>query len=41
MTPEYRIKTEKQITSYLERYDVEKIKYIQVEQTFQDLGVEV
>lgn len=41
MTPEYRIKTEKQITSYLKRYDVEKIKYIQVEQTFQDLGVEV
>lgn len=41
MTPEYRIKTEKQITSYLKRYDVEKIKYIQVEQTFQDLGVEI
>ena len=41
MTPEYRIKTEKQITSYLKRYDVEKIKYIQVEQTFQDLGAEV
>lgn len=41
MTPEYRIKTEKQITSYLKRHDVEKIKYIQVEQTFQDLGVEI
>ena len=41
MTPEYRIKTEKQITSYLKRYDVEKIKYMQVEQTFQDLGGEV
>ena len=41
MTPEYRIKTEKLITSYLKRYDVEKIKYIQVEQTFQDLGVEI
>lgn len=41
MTPEYRIKTEKQIIAYLEKYDVEKIKYMQVEQTFQDLGVEV
>ena len=41
MTPEDHIKTEKQIRSYLKRYDVEKIKYMQVEQTFQDLGVEV
>ncbi len=41
MTPEYRIKTEKQITVYLKKYDVEKIKYMQVEQTFQDIGVEV
>lgn len=41
MTPEYRIKTEKQITAYLEKYDVEKIKYMQVEQTFHDLGIEV
>jgi len=41
MTPEYRIKTEKQITSYLKGNDVEKIKYIQVEQTYQDLGVEI
>ena len=41
MTPEYRIKTEKEITAYLKKYDVEKIKYMQVEQTFQDLGVEV
>jgi hypothetical protein len=41
MTPEYRIKTEKQITSYLKRYGVKKIKYMQVEQTFQDLGAEV
>ena len=39
MTPEYRIKAEKQITAYLKKYDVEKIKYMQVEQTFQDFGV--
>ncbi len=41
MTPEYRIEAEKQITSYLERNDVTGIKYMQVEQTFDDLGVEV
>jgi Zn ribbon nucleic-acid-binding protein len=41
VTPEYRIKTEKQITAYLKKYDVENIKYMQVEQTFHDLGVEV
>jgi len=41
VTPEYRIKTEKEITAYLKKYDVENIKYMQVEQTFQDLGVEV
>jgi len=41
MTPEYRIKTEKHIVSYLKKYDVDKIKYMQVEQTFQDLGIEV
>ena len=41
MTPEYRIEAEKQITSYLERYDVTGIKYMQVEQTFDDLGIEV
>lgn len=41
MTPEYRIKTEKHITAYLKKYDVEKIKYMQVEQTFHDLGIEV
>ena len=35
MTPEYRIETEKHIKAYLKRYDVEKIKYMQVEQTFQ------
>ena len=39
MTPEYRIKTEKRITSYLNKYDVTGIKYMQVEQTFDDLGV--
>jgi len=41
MTPEYRIKTEKHISDYLESYDVSKIKYMQVEQTFEDLGMEV
>ena len=41
MTPEYRIETEKHIKAYLKRYDVEKIKYMQVEQTFHDLGVEI
>jgi hypothetical protein len=41
MTPEYRIEAEKQITSYLKQYDVENIKYMQVEQTFHDLGLEI
>jgi len=41
MTPEYRIDAEKRITSYLNRYDVKNIKYMQVEQTFHDLGVEI
>lgn len=41
MTPEYRIETEKSITSYLNKYDVKNIKYMQVEQTFHDLGSEV
>lgn len=41
MTPEYRIEAEKQITSYLARNDIVKIKYMQVEQTYSDLGVEV
>lgn len=41
MTPEYRIEAEKQITSYLSKNDVKNIKYMQVEQTFNDLDVEV
>ena len=41
MTPEYRIEMEKQITSYLKKYDVDHIKYMQVESTFTDLGVKV
>jgi hypothetical protein len=41
MTPEYRINAEKSITSYLESNEVKGIKYIQVEQTFHDLGVEI
>lgn len=41
MTPEYRIEAEKQIASYLDSNDVKNIKYMQVEQTFNDLGVEI
>ena len=41
MTPEYRIETEKSITSYLKSQGVEKIIYMQVEQTYHDLGVEI
>jgi predicted transcriptional regulator len=41
MTPEYRIEAEKQIMSYLNRNDVKHIKYMQVEQTYRDLGVEI
>lgn len=38
MTPEYRIEAEKRITSYLKGNDVTNIKYMQVEQTYRDLG---
>lgn len=41
MTPEYRIEAEKQITSYLDRNGVKNIKYMQVEQTYHDLGVQI
>ena len=41
MTPEYRIDAEERITSYLKKYEVEDLKYIQVEQTFHDLGLEI
>lgn len=41
MTPEYRIDAEKRITEYLKSQGVENIRFIQVEQTFQDLGHEV
>lgn len=41
MTPEYRIDAEKRITDYLKSQNVEIIKYMQVEQTFNDLGHEV
>lgn len=41
MTPEYRIDAEKRITDYLKSQNVEDIKYMQVEQTFNDLGHEV
>lgn len=41
MTPEYRIETEQRITSYLKGNDLDGIKYMQVEQTFHDLGSEI
>ena len=41
MTPEYRIDTERRITSYLDGNNVKNIKYMRVEQTFHDLGVEI
>lgn len=41
MTPEYRIEKEKQIKDYLKTNDIYNIKYMQVENTFNDLGVEV
>ena len=41
MTPEYRIETEERITSYLKDNDLDGIKFMQVEQTFQDLGTEI
>jgi len=41
MTPEYRIDAEERITSYLKGNDVDNIKYMQVEQTFTDTGIEI
>lgn len=41
MTPEYRIDAEQRIASYLANNDVDDIKNMQVEQTFDDLGHEV
>ena len=41
MTPEYRINAEEKITSYLKDNDVTNIKYMQVEQTYRDLDIEV
>lgn len=41
MTPEYRIDAENRITSYLNNNDVKNIKYMQVEQTYHDLGIEI
>lgn len=41
MTPEYRINAEEKITSYLKDNDVTSIKYMQVEQTYRDLDIEV
>lgn len=41
MTPEYRIEAEKNISAYLKNNEVIDIKYMQVEQTFKDLGFEV
>ncbi|QFU24468.1 hypothetical protein FM038_021520 [Shewanella eurypsychrophilus] len=41
MTPEYRIDVEQRIESYLAGNDVNGIKYMQVEQTFDELGIEI
>ncbi|HHJ1338791.1 TPA: hypothetical protein ACQGPP_003162 [Pseudomonas aeruginosa] len=41
MTPEYRVAAEKQISSYLQRNDVKNIIYMQVEQTYSDLGRDI
>lgn len=41
MTPEYRIDAERRITEYLKSQNLENIKNMQVEQTFNDLGFEV
>ncbi len=41
MTPEYRIHAEQRIESYLAGNDVNGIKYMQVEQTFDELGIEI
>lgn len=41
MTPEYRIEAEERITSYLKDNDLDGIKFMQVEQTFRDLGTEI
>jgi len=41
MKPEERIQKEKDIKEYLKLKGISKVKYLQVEQTFHDLGVEV
>ncbi|PSU79689.1 hypothetical protein CTM93_17460 [Photobacterium phosphoreum] len=41
MTPEYRIDAEQRIESYLSGNDINNIKYMQVEQTFTDVGLEI
>ncbi|MGL4354346.1 MAG: hypothetical protein ACRCTP_10650 [Aeromonas popoffii] len=41
MTPEYRVDAEKRIESYLFGQDIKDIKFIQVEQTFTDMGGEI
>lgn len=41
MTPEYRIDAEKRIADYLTSQNVDNIKYMQVEQSFNELGHEV
>lgn len=38
MTPEYRVDAEQRIESYLLGQDIKDIKFIQVEQTFTDMG---
>ncbi|HAT8493163.1 TPA: hypothetical protein RQK84_004285 [Vibrio vulnificus] len=41
MTPEYRVDAEQRIESYLSGQDIKDIKFIQVEQTFTDMGGEI
>jgi Zn ribbon nucleic-acid-binding protein len=41
MTPEYRIEAEKQILSYLQSNNVQNIKYMQVVQNYNDLGLDI
>lgn len=41
MTPEYRVKAEKHITDYLSQNGINEIKYMQVEETFQEFDIEV
>ncbi|SFG24266.1 hypothetical protein [Neptunomonas qingdaonensis] len=41
MTPKYRKEIKEKITKYLKGNGLDNIKFMQVEQTFNDLGVEI